>query len=125
MGLILVKSDLRLLFFVFCPREACLVLLKILLIPFFLYYWLFQSLILQLFPFFMSDLLFFFIKLDILPSSILCVTLYHVTHHFLGLVFFIARSSERPEGSGHEGEWQGTRIIMSLLMCHAGSSLGS
>ena len=44
--------------------------------------------------------------------------------HFLGLVFFIAGSSGRPEGNGHEGEWQGTRIIMSFLMCHAGSIIG-
>lgn len=65
-----------------------------------------------------------FSKLDILPSSsILCVTLY-VTHHFPWSRVLIG-SNGTARGQWTRGEWQGTRIIMSLLMCHAGSVIGS
>ena len=129
MGLILVKSDLQLLFFVFCPRETRLVLLKILLIPFFLFLLVMpipRSAVISFF--FMSDFvfLFFFFYQAGYPALVnpVCNSFIMSRIHFLGLVFFIAGSSGRPEGNGHEGEWQGTRIIMSFLMCHAGSIIG-
>ena len=129
MGLILVKSDLQLLFFVFCPRETRLVLLKILLIPFFLFLLVMpipRSAVISFFFFSVFVFLFFFFYQAGYPALVnpVCNSFIMSRIHFLGLVFFIAGSSGRPEGNGHEGEWQGTRIIMSFLMCHAGSIIG-
>lgn len=104
-------------------------LLKILLIPFFLFLLVMpipRSAVISFF--FMSDFvfLFFFFYQAGYPALVnpVCNSFIMSRIHFLGLVFFIAGSSGRPEGNGHEGEWQGTRIIMSFLMCHAGSIIG-
>ena len=124
------KSGLR-FYFPFCPREARLVLsLKIFffdsLFPFILFIGHPNPSFCCYFPFFCVWLIFLSFFKAGYPALVV-----NPVYNFLCSTSFpwsrVLHSWEQwtTRRQWTRGEWQGTRIIMSLLMCHAGSVIGS